>query len=176
MPALADYIGHGLCYQNVAALLLIFLWPGAAGVSLCGPPFCRTAPNGSCSPRARTCSPAPVGVWRKLIPAEPKQPAGRSHLKAAYHRHGFFVCIRILVSFRTKPLSQRMRHAAGAPTHDPSAVWISSEALYRDTTKNSGGLARMFREPHTPHCMPFPTLGNGVSEGRRKLATGKFHT
>ena len=47
---------------------------------------------------------------------------------------------------------------------------------YRDTTKNRGGLARMFGEPHTPHCMPFPTLGNGVSEGRRKLATGKFHT
>ena len=47
---------------------------------------------------------------------------------------------------------------------------------YRDTTKNRGGLARMFGEPHTPHVMPFATRGNGVSEGRRKLATGKFHT
>ena len=47
---------------------------------------------------------------------------------------------------------------------------------YHDTTKNRGGLARMFGEPHAPHCMPFATLGNGVSEGKRKLATGKFHT
>ena len=28
-------------------------------------------------------SPAPVGVWGKLIPAEPEQPGPRSHLKAA---------------------------------------------------------------------------------------------
>ena len=47
-------------------------------------------------------SPAPVGVWGKLIPAEPEQPAPRSHLKAAEAtvtgaQTGHFVRIRIIV-------------------------------------------------------------------------------
>ena len=50
-------------------------------------------------------------------------------------------------------------------------IGIQSE-YYCDTTKNSGGLARRFREPQALHFMPLETLGNGVSEGNRKLATG----